>query len=257
MKKKSFTLIELLVVIAIIAILASMLFGAVRNARSRIKGTVCLSNLRTIITAFNAYAVDNDNYYVYGTTWMFAINQYMKGGSAAVPANVNECVKLYCPDSPNAVPATPYVNSYGWIPSAWAGSEDLALRVTQISNKAQKAVVFEAPLTNMWHYSHETWQSRYIDETNIFTRYGNPPAYIPGVGRSLGVTALNLPEQWNRDFYDGRHALTVNISYADGHAETNRAGDTAAQYHKVKAQLATGYGTTQELFGNIFAPKAQ
>lgn len=60
MARRGFTLIELLVVMAIIAILASVLFPVLAQARAKARQSQCMSNLRQIAIAAQLYLQDYD-----------------------------------------------------------------------------------------------------------------------------------------------------------------------------------------------------
>lgn len=57
---RAFTLIELLVSLVVVGVLAALAFPAMGYAIERSRGTRCLSNLRQIGLALNAYAADHD-----------------------------------------------------------------------------------------------------------------------------------------------------------------------------------------------------
>ncbi|MBN1766612.1 MAG: prepilin-type N-terminal cleavage/methylation domain-containing protein [Sedimentisphaerales bacterium] len=113
-KNKGFTLIELLVVISIIALLISILMPALKIAREQASGAVCLSNQRSLITAWLMYAHDNKDCLMggsayYGTDAPFVLQPLNENGSPVDAANVDlasrirgiEAGKLY-----------PYLNTH-------------------------------------------------------------------------------------------------------------------------------------------------
>jgi len=62
MMKKGFTLIELLIVVAIIAILAAIAIPNFLQAQTRAKVSRTTADMRTIVTALEAYSVDHNEY---------------------------------------------------------------------------------------------------------------------------------------------------------------------------------------------------
>jgi len=64
--QRAFTLVELLVVIAIIAVLAALLLPALAGGRLRARKIVCVSNLRQVGIAIQAYALEHSGRIPYG-----------------------------------------------------------------------------------------------------------------------------------------------------------------------------------------------
>ena len=66
-RQRGFTLVELLVVIAIIGLLISVLLPALKGSREAARQTVCISNVRQIMTAMTNYAMSQRC--IPGTYW--------------------------------------------------------------------------------------------------------------------------------------------------------------------------------------------
>lgn len=66
-KQKGFTLIELLIVVAIIGIIAAIAIPNLLNAIDRGKQKRTMADMRSVGTAVEEYAIDNNQYIVAGT----------------------------------------------------------------------------------------------------------------------------------------------------------------------------------------------
>ena len=78
--KKGFTLIELLIVVAIIAILAAIAVPNFLEAQTRSKVSRSKADLRSLATALEAYAVDQNAYPTYHYTPLVAGTDHFIGG---------------------------------------------------------------------------------------------------------------------------------------------------------------------------------
>jgi prepilin-type N-terminal cleavage/methylation domain-containing protein/prepilin-type processing-associated H-X9-DG protein len=80
----AFTLVELLAAVAVMALLATLAILGVQSAADKSKSARCLSNLRQLGVAINAYAVDNDGWmpapkddpYSGGERWVTLVKPY-------------------------------------------------------------------------------------------------------------------------------------------------------------------------------------
>lgn len=106
-RSHAFTLVELLVVIAIVGILTAILVPAISSARQSARAAVCLSNLRQIALAGQAYASDNKGRLVplaIGTaetgytTWRVYLAPYISMSNDATGAKASTPDFLICPE---------------------------------------------------------------------------------------------------------------------------------------------------------------
>jgi prepilin-type N-terminal cleavage/methylation domain-containing protein len=129
-ESRAFTLIELLVVISIIAILAGLLLTSMGSTQRSGDDAKCVSNLRQVAMAVNAYANDNDDdlpgplyagqfpFYAGGSLSYFLVPYLGLSKTARQWAPENSV--FVCPSFARAAEATPGfqdVTTYGWIPN--------------------------------------------------------------------------------------------------------------------------------------------
>ncbi|OGV38838.1 MAG: hypothetical protein A2020_12970 [Lentisphaerae bacterium GWF2_45_14] len=157
MKRKSgteFTLIELLTVISIIAILASMLMPALRNAREKANASICQSNEKQLTNACLMYASDfNDwiptSWTASNTAWH---RTYIAPNGYAPPQSNPPSGIWKCPSEkfqPTAVTLTHYGLSRFTI--SWGHWRKLA----QITKPSETVLIFDAcidPNLNAYSY---------------------------------------------------------------------------------------------------------
>ena len=79
-KKTGFTLIELLIVVLIIAILAAIAVPNFLEFQTRAKVSRVKSDMRSLETALEAYAVDNNEYPILRLYYEGGISQFNRGG---------------------------------------------------------------------------------------------------------------------------------------------------------------------------------
>ncbi len=105
-KRAGFTLVEIMIVVAIIALLAAIAVPGFLRARKRSQATRILNDLRSIDSAVDQYAIENNK--VSGATVLVAgWTAYLKGGAQLYNTGKNLFGDAYGDQTVDSLPPVP------------------------------------------------------------------------------------------------------------------------------------------------------
>jgi len=227
--ERGMTLLELLLVVAVVVVLAALLFPTFRNVQESSRSAFCINNLRGIGTAFNLYAIDNDNLFPAarwadpeqnaerkarkdeqnpsGRNWQSEIQPYFSNGRSFAQSRDDKSPDrfVFCPTyfaeyRNNADLIKLQAAGYGMNKGLAKGSWDFRFKRTRIEDPANSVLIGD---------SDDYW---------------------------LGITANMLPDEKGHyqnmaSNYCGdpvRHNGRANYLFVDGHIRTLSAKEAAA-----------------------------
>ncbi len=198
-ERRDFTLIELLVVIAIIAILASMLLPALKQAREKAQEISCVNNLHHIGYAMQTYCDDHND---------VMIPTFVTGSTLWVVPLLNDYLEIKPPSpmrpftTPFFCPKTVKGMTSGWEeayenPSVNTTSYGLNICVAQKYASGGwgplKRGSIRNPTTNMWIADCDTYWYKYYGSHSVLPRHGIRGGVMYVDGHSDMQVASNIP----------------------------------------------------------------
>ncbi|HZO87639.1 MAG TPA: prepilin-type N-terminal cleavage/methylation domain-containing protein [Chthonomonadaceae bacterium] len=227
-----FTLIELLVVIAIIAILAAILFPVFSQAREKVRGASCLSNVEQLSKAYLMYLQDFDEKFPPHVTERTAPPGTPDTPEARAPFSYKTKLQPYVKnDQVFRCPSAP----------AWPAPGPRKWFTTDYGNNHNEA---NLPGANQqeWYQANPDFG---FNETTPLASIAFPARFIllGDAGRASGLPSRggmypqpwafddsNLPDNLQQSRFLARHQGGGNIAYADGHAKWKRPEQTWRSY---------------------------
>jgi len=204
----AFTLVELLAAVAVMALLATLAILGVQSATDKSKSARCLSNLRQLGVAINAYAADNnglmpapkDDPKSGGERWVTLVIPYVGEQKGRNSIFLCPAEKKQPPD--NLANQWHYLRTdaavhSGDVPAFPTGPRGLARRLMTLQKPSQTLILVDG---TVWQYDYVTASS------------------LGWTTARVDLQKSDVTESVNLDFH--RHNGIIKALYIDGHVSS-------------------------------------
>lgn len=241
-KNNAFTLVELLVVIAIVSLLMSILMPSLSAARQQAQTVVCMTKLKQMALAANAYTLDYKGYYPIGyynqftdsgkidyvwdfiTTTNFSSSVFSKKYEPGLLWNhtdtmaIQQCPSFKGSSNAGSEPFTGYNYNISYIGRGMGCTVQEPAKNTDVSHPSQTAIFGDGEFAaGANKYMRSPFVSPY--DKNFGDRYAGTQGF--------------------------RHRKQTNVAFCDGHTESFKTRHTNT-YKEHLWEVAEGTGFLSE-----------
>lgn len=242
----AFTLVELLVVISIIALLLAILMPSLSAARQQAKGVMCLSKLKQMALAANAYTADYKGHFPLGcykefsgTTktdyvWDFTTtNNFSTSSKKYSPGilwnhtdsmAIQQCPSFKGSSNAGSEPYTGYNYNVSYIGRGTGFSVTQSAKITDVKKPGQTALFgdgqYEAGANKFMRSPFaspydKNFAQRYAGTQGFRHRKQTNVAFCDGHAEALSKRYTNTYKEYIRDVADGTGFLSEDNSLYD------------------------------------------